>query len=949
MISGNEDVEVQRGKPYAVAEAVRNVVVKLRSAVQKMRGTYEQGQALQYINDAKAVHQALVKAYHEVGNKKTASVADGEVKYSANGDTEGKSIKEQIINSLDVLNSMEPVAKIQLRGMGNKTKAEIFFEVLQDIKSKGMTIDKKDFGIITLTEDDINRGLDYVNSDAEYSAYFAIHRVLKRGVVIGEHTDHKNRNMRTVTIGAPIILDDERCNVGIALKAIKGYRYKSLRVVLWDGSKVDTKKETKATTSRMTDVSTGESRDITLASNDSLSQDSNAVKEENLSGSEVKFSFAGANADTTDMSALEKAKSMEQGKAADEEILRETGWYRGIDGKWRFEISDEDVEFSRKGDLEFRKRHPDYARYRELLKVQNMYALGIEGGRELTEAEQAEYDKLRMIWEGTFRIPGKVSADAMTQDKLESYFYHEKLYEAYPQLKNVKLVFDDNLPDGNYGKAELWGNTIRLNAKNNEKENKAALIHEIQHCIQAIEGFSNGASVKYWTEQPRIAKDSDKINTAEERMNEAWEAMPEGAKEKYRRAEEVKDTDEIAFTLMTLELYDDYPEALAYAKAVNEYNKAKRETEYYTPYELYRNTAGEIEARDASARMGMTEAERRESLPNRGDENTVFAEDTMISFSEENKKTAEEAVEGEQYSYKSLANHEDMVVTQLTQDVPYKDGKLDRATILDRAMVNVRGKKNQNNTPDKAYVFVKSIGRHVQVGKDGLRHGLPRKADINANATMQIGDIIENSIKVNELHPRENAAGGYVLLGVGVDEQGNYYPARIIVNEYSVEEIDVLDVLYAVNAKKKNQSPNGAGLSAEAVPLIKGPSTIKVSELLNLVKENFADVLSEDVLREFGITRPKSTLSDSVKFSMPAPVSQAQYEDRTYKLERDIRTAIEEKVGNKLSAESAQAVQGLSDSVAKGDEAKAQAWREVLRDSILKNDMVQFILCNYET
>ena len=42
---------------------------------------------------------------------------------------------------------------------------------------------------------------------------------------------------------------------------------------------------------------------------------------------------------------------------------------------------------------------------------------------------------------------------------------------------------------------------------------------------------------------------------------------------------------------------------------------------------MYRNTAGEIEARDASARRNLTADERRNRMPDRGDENTVFADD----------------------------------------------------------------------------------------------------------------------------------------------------------------------------------------------------------------------------------------------------------------------------------------------------------------------------------
>lgn len=51
-----------------------------------------------------------------------------------------------------------------------------------------------------------------------------------------------------------------------------------------------------------------------------------------------RYSFGGENARQADLDALEQAKKMElQGVAADT-IFRETGWFTGADGKWRFEI-----------------------------------------------------------------------------------------------------------------------------------------------------------------------------------------------------------------------------------------------------------------------------------------------------------------------------------------------------------------------------------------------------------------------------------------------------------------------------------------------------------------------------------------------------------------------------------------------------------------------------------
>ena len=138
-------------------------------------------------------------------------------------------------------------------------------------------------------------------------------------------------------------------------------------------------------------------------------------------------------------------------------------------------------------------------------------------------------------------------------------------------------------------------------------------------------------------------------------------------------------------------------------------------------------------------------------------------------------------------------------------------------------------------------------------------------------------------------------ARGYVLLGIATDEAENYYPVRVVVNQYStVEEVEVLDVLYAANAKKKNQSSNQAELPADAVPPIKGSSVIRISNLLELVKNDFSDVMTDDVVEKLGVTRRKITLAESLKYTgnlLPAGKTEAfrnlKEEGEKWKLPKD--------------------------------------------------------------
>ena len=64
---------------------------------------------------------------------------------------------------------------------------------------------------------------------------------------------------------------------------------------------------------------------------------------------EGRYSFGGENARRADLDALDRAKEMERQGVAMETIFRETGWYTGADGKWRFEIDDSGMEYSRWG------------------------------------------------------------------------------------------------------------------------------------------------------------------------------------------------------------------------------------------------------------------------------------------------------------------------------------------------------------------------------------------------------------------------------------------------------------------------------------------------------------------------------------------------------------------------------------------------------------------------
>ena len=160
-------------------------------------------------------------------------------------------------------------------------------------------------------------------------------------------------------------------------------------------------------------------------------------------------------------------------------IRKATGWFKGRDGKWRFEIDDSKAEFRRDGDARLMQEEG----YQRMQELTDKWIASINDGTEFTEAEQAEMEQL-----------GEKYYDAVWEEKhmLTDFLKHDELFEAYPRLKGVALEFDE-LPAGANGFFSKRSNTIVLSDKLFGKS-ADTLIHEIQHIIQNYEGFAKGSN-----------------------------------------------------------------------------------------------------------------------------------------------------------------------------------------------------------------------------------------------------------------------------------------------------------------------------------------------------------------------------------------------------------------------------------------------------------------------
>lgn len=212
------------------------------------------------------------------------------------------------------------------------------------------------------------------------------------------------------------------------------------------------------------------------------------------------------------------------------------------------------------------------------------------------------------------------------------------------------------------------------------------------------------------------------------------------------------------------------------------------------------------------------------------------------------------------YAYDSLVSKPDMAVTRLSGDVPGN-----RADVIYQAKQNAAKIGRFNSKDGSVSVYVKDMDSDVIIGRDGLKHSIDRRLDVNAPVILKAGEILSNSIRINEMTPKlDNASNSYVLIGAAENGDGELYVVRSVVNRFKNELVS-MDVLYAINAKKEPAAL--LPLSTEKSALGTG-STISISELLDYVNDYFPDILPEEVLKHYGHeSRPEGKLGESVLYS----------------------------------------------------------------------------------
>lgn len=186
-------------------------------------------------------------AFQRGGNTQTEAGATGDVanarqdksQLSDYVESERQSIKQQITSRLSDLSAMQPVHSVESSGRGGRTNVDIANDLVAEFGGEAIIISRDGYGEIVLDHKRILKALNkYVHSDAEIAAFSSIPSVLKDGIEIGIHENHKGRGYGSTTFGAPISLNGEIVFVGATVKETDKNRYSVHRVLMTDGKGV---------------------------------------------------------------------------------------------------------------------------------------------------------------------------------------------------------------------------------------------------------------------------------------------------------------------------------------------------------------------------------------------------------------------------------------------------------------------------------------------------------------------------------------------------------------------------------------------------------------------------------------------------------------------------------------------------------------------------------------
>lgn len=356
---------------------------------------------------------------------------------------------------------------------------------------------------------------------------------------------------------------------------------------------------------------------------------------------DTRFRFIGeqgaANLDrveeaTTRLDNLNVAREMEKSGKDAKSIKIATGWERGADNKWRYE--EEDFEYIPKGNAREKSLLEREPWHKELMSLSDK----VYNGEKLSNEEEVRFDELSKK-----ETELKDSLKKSDIKFLDDYVSDNTLFKEYPELKQVKVEFYDGsfFDGGSYSHHDM---TIRIN-NNSPLDTKSILVHEVQHAIQYIEGFSRGGNSRTYRNYLNSLKEKrDAWSMIDEFEEKSKELGSDASKmDVYKAVRDEYTSLGMSFGDGIMPSRDAFDEGFnlwvrgydkeGYEDAYKEYQNLIEKFGLGESKDRYHELSGEVEARNVQSRLNMTPEERRNTLASETEdvarEDQIFLYDSM--------------------------------------------------------------------------------------------------------------------------------------------------------------------------------------------------------------------------------------------------------------------------------------------------------------------------------
>lgn len=192
--------------------------------------------------------------------------------------------------------------------------------------------------------------------------------------------------------------------------------------------------------------------------------------------------------------------------------------------------------------------------------------------------------------------------------------FHPALYDAYPDLKDIKMLWGSPPRQGHYERPLLGDERISLSQFGDDQRSVA--LHELQHAVQQREGFALGANPNQYTQQPEAELARDALSFRRE-----LDQQPKGLDTSNKENNIVGEYQKLGAMDM---LPSRQARDLAHDRLGNPDDQLQELVKLYgldkkvtpsSPRDLYKRTAGEVEARNVQKRMNWNGLRRDEVPP----------------------------------------------------------------------------------------------------------------------------------------------------------------------------------------------------------------------------------------------------------------------------------------------------------------------------------------------